>query len=201
MDLWSLYGIGMGEGSDTPISEQLGEKGPEQGEDAVLPDSDSKAVGELPRLHLGAGHYYWPGYINHDAEIDLWNLPYGDNSIAEIHAIHLFEHLPRLRVDAVLREWMRVLVPRGTLVLEMPSLDKMAQLILDGERNIRHTLLGIFGDPRDWDARPLMRHEWAWSNWELEAVLTNAGFAVEFAEPVFHLAKRDLRVIGRKNEY
>jgi predicted SAM-dependent methyltransferase len=136
--------------------------------------------------------------MNHDDDVDLWNLPYESESVDEIHCIHLFEHIPRLRVYELLHEWKRVLVPRGTLTMELPSLDKMAQMIVDGEENQRLTLLGIFGDPRDWDDRPLMRHEWAWTNKELRQVLSDAGFAVEFEEPVFHIQRRDLRVIGRK---
>lgn len=150
------------------------------------------------RLHLGAGHYWWPGYVNLDEETDLKALPYEDESVAEIHCIHLFEHLPRLDVPLFLAEWLRVLEPGGRLVMEMPSLDKMAQLIVDGETNIRFTLLGIFGDPRDWETRPLMRHEWAYTDAELQEVLTEAGFKVEFEEPVYHFIQRDLRVTGRK---
>ena len=155
------------------------------------------------KLHLGCGsrpgaRYWWPGYVNHDAEIDLLALPYEDNSVAEIHAIHLFEHLPRLDVEKYLKEWHRVIVPHGTLVMEMPCLDKMAELICKHEKNLRLTLLGIFGDPRDFDDRPLMRHQWAWTYDELTSVLTEAGFAVTFAEPVYHIAQRDLRVTGRK---
>ncbi|MDB4351929.1 methyltransferase domain-containing protein [Porticoccaceae bacterium] len=152
----------------------------------------------LPKLHLGAGHYHWPGFVNCDEETDLLKLPHEDEGVAEIHAIHLFEHLPRLDIEKYLAEWRRVLVPRGTLCLEMPSLDKMAQSIVNGEKNIRLTLLGIFGDPRDWDERPLMRHEWAWTEDELEYVLTSSGFKVEFADPIYHMNARDLRVIARK---
>lgn len=150
------------------------------------------------RLHLGAGHYKWPGWTNLDEETLLHLLPYEDGTVDEIACIHLFEHLPRLEVHEFLNNWYLKLVPHGTLIMEMPSLDKMAQLIVNGETNTRLTLLGIFGDPRDWEKRPLMRHEWSWTNVELEEVLTKAGFEVEFAQPVFHIKIRDLRVIARK---
>lgn len=163
-------------------------------------------MARLIRLHLGAGHYHWPGFVNLDKETDLRNLPYED--VDEIHCIHLFEHLPRWEIQKYLREWHSTLKEGGLLVMEMPSLDKIAQLILDGETNVRLTVFGIFGDPRDWQEdyptsparkkNPLMRHEWAWTNVELEEVLTKAGFEVEFAQPVFHIKIRDLRVIARK---
>lgn len=156
----------------------------------------------LSRLHLGSGRHYWPGWINvdlvdsADVQSDVKKLDFSDNSIDEIQGIHIFEHLDRLEVDDVLAEWHRVLKPGGRLVMEMPSLDKMAKLICEGETNVRLTLLGIFGDPRE--KSPYMRHQWAWTDEELYQVLTNVGFTVEFQPPVFHLPRRDLRVIGRK---
>ncbi len=152
--------------------------------------------GRVVRVHLGAGAYYWPGWINLDYETDLKNLDYDDGQVHEIHAIHLFEHFPRLEVDEYLIEWFRVLEPGGRLVMEMPSMDKIAKLIVEGEKNLRLTLLGIFGDPRD--SKPLMMHGWCWQNYELQEVLTKAGFSVEFTVPVYHIDKRDLRVIARK---
>lgn len=153
-------------------------------------------MGGICRLHLGAGQYFWPGWCNLDEETDLKALPYETGKVDEIQSIHLFEHLPRAEIAAFLDEWFRVLKPNGRLVMEMPSLDKMAQLIVDGETNIRLTLLGIFGEQY---GKPLMRHEWAWTNRELEEVLTTAGFEVEFEPPVFHIEARDLRVIGSKH--
>jgi ubiquinone/menaquinone biosynthesis C-methylase UbiE len=156
-------------------------------------DADDRII----KLHLGAGKYHWPcGWDNLDEETDLKALPYLDNSVDEIQAIHLFEHFHRTDVEAYLAEWHRVLRPQGRLVMEMPSLDKIARLIVGGETNIRLTMFGLFGDPRE--ASPLMLHKWAWSNAELESVLTEAGFAVEFEKPVFHIEKRDLRIVGRK---
>ena len=149
-------------------------------------------MARLHRLHLGAGDKYWPGWVNHDAEIDLKALPYEDGSVSDIQAMHLFEHLPRNDTEEYLREWYRVLCREGRLVMEMPSMDKIAQQIVDGETTPRLTLLGIFGDHRYRDE--LMMHHWCWQNWELEAVLVQAGFTVKFTNPVFHIERRDLRV-------
>jgi len=162
-------------------------------------------MGKVHRIHLGSGIYHWPGMDNVDAignpnvKADVRELEmYEDGSIDEVYAIHVFEHLPRLEVDGVLTEWCRILKPGGKLVMEMPSMDKIADLIHNGERNVRLTLLGIFGDPRD--KGPLMRHEWCWQRWELQELLERMGFDVEFVEPIYHIAARDLRVIGVKNE-
>lgn len=152
------------------------------------------------RVHVGAGDKYWPGFINCDAHGDqdfIWNVEdtekYPDLKADEIHAIHLFEHLPRLKVVDILKVWLQVLKPGGKLIMEMPCLDKIAKLITEGEQNTRLTLLGIFGDPRD--PKPGMMHQWSWQEWELKQVLEEAGFVdVEFMEPHFHIPKRDFRV-------
>lgn len=152
------------------------------------------------RLHLGCGvgtnEKYWPGFTNHDAEVDIKNLPYGDGEVDEIHLIHVFEHLPRTEIDEFLNEWKRVLKPGGLLAMEMPSLDKIAKLISDGATNPHLTLFGIFGDVRDEDV--LMHHRWCWGEFELAQVLS--GWDVTFPPPVYHIEKRDLRVEARREE-
>ena len=155
------------------------------------------------RLHLGSGRHPWPSNwvdIDLEGEVDIKHdvtkLPmFEDGSVDEIQAIHLFEHLPRLEVEIVLKEWKRVLKIGGKLVLEMPSMDKIAQLIVNGEKNLRLTLLGIFGDPRD---GALMQHQWCWTNDEIEELFKTCGLEVAFTEPVFHISDRDFRVEATK---
>ncbi len=155
------------------------------------------------RLHIGAGHYYWPGFTNvdyvgdQDLVTDITDLPYEDDSVDEIHGIHVFEHLQRYDAVKALNEWYRVLKPGGKLVLEMPSLEKIAQLIVDGEKNPRLTTMGLFGDPRDPNKH--MAHQWGWAADELLAEMWANGFDAEVLEPVFHLKKRDMRCVAIKN--
>lgn len=151
------------------------------------------------RLHVGSGDKHWPGWVNCDAfgdpdvVTDGRTLPFDDDTAEEIQAIHFVEHVPRLDVDRMIVDWRRVLKPGGKLVIEVPCLNKMAQLITEGERNIRLTLLGIFGDPRD--PKPGMMHAWAYTKEELRDILDQAGFThIEVKEPVFHMPKRDMRV-------
>jgi hypothetical protein len=156
------------------------------------------------RIHLGCGDKYWPGWVNvdeHANDVD-YNAPAYDLSAIpgcaeEIQCIHLFEHIPRLQVNEVLKHWYDKLDAGGRLVMEMPSMEKISRLILDGENNLRLTLLGIFGDPRD--GRPGMMHQWCWTTIELKQELDNAGFInTKFSEPLFHIPKRDMRVVTYK---
>lgn len=152
------------------------------------------------KLHLGSGDKYWPGFVNldkyssrADVHCEGTHLPHQPNTADELHAIHLLEHFHRLEAENALREWYRVLKPKGKLVLELPSLDKMAQRIVNGETNLRFTLLGLYGDPRE--TKPGMAHQWGWSMKELEMVLSDVGFVdVSLMEPKFHFPERDMRV-------
>lgn len=155
------------------------------------------------RLNVGCGDKYFPGFVNidrngdADVNCDAAPLPYEGDSATEIHAYHLIEHIHRKDVGDVLTEWFRVLKPGGKLVLEMPCLDKIAKLIVEGEKNVRLTLFGLFGDPRD--PKPDMMHQWCYSGAELTELLTGIGFTdVVVEEPVFHIAQRDMRVTAVK---
>ncbi len=160
-------------------------------------------MARLTRIHLGCGDKYWPGFKNvdlvgdPDIKSDIMELEIESGTVDEIHAIHLFEHIPRTKILAALKEWKRVLKKGGKLILEMPSMDKIAQHIVNGANNPRLTLLGIFGDPRE--ENPYMAHKWCYTNEELKAVLEKSGFSVVFEEPKFHIKRRDLRVSCRSD--
>ncbi len=156
------------------------------------------------RVHLGCGDKRWPGFVNvdlnddpvmgaPDVRADVRKMDFPDNHADELHAIHLFEHLPRMESDAVLSEWRRVLRVGGKLVIEIPCLNKIAQNIINGEKNLRLTVLGLFGDPMD--KKPDMMHKWCYSKDEIRSMLEGVGFRdVRVMEPKFHMPERDMRI-------
>ena len=154
------------------------------------------------RLNLGSGRHYWPNAVNidHDERADIVGsveeLNYPDESVDEIYAIHLFEHIPRVKAPEVLKEWRRALKMGGKLVIEVPCLNKIAAMIMEGEEKPTHTLFGIFGDVRE--ESPYMLHRWCYTAKEMSALMIEAGLSVEVSEPVYHFAKRDMRVTGVK---
>jgi SAM-dependent methyltransferase len=79
------------------------------------PDRPGKTlnVGAGSKMILGAGVLDLPGW---DAERDP--IPFGDESIANIYAIHFLEHISN-PVD-MLREFQRVLEPGGHLNIGLP---------------------------------------------------------------------------------
>ena len=159
---------------------------------------------DLVRIQVGAGLCHFPGnWVNcdrhgdQDVNCDAVPLPFPTDYADEIWAIHLLEHLHRAEAGPALYEWFRVLKPGGKLVLELPCLNKIAKLIVEGEKNMRLTTMGLFGDPRD--PKPDMLHKWCWSTDELTETLTGVNFErVTIQEPIFHIPARDFRVEAYK---
>lgn len=151
----------------------------------------------MKRLHIGAGDKYWPGFINvdfdgdQDVNCDITDLEFPNESVDEIHGIHVFEHLNRVDAQDAVKEWRRVLKPGGKLVLEMPCLDKIIGMINDGVTDTRMTLMGLFGDPRY--RNEYMQHRWCYSEDEIIRLMTALGFEASVTEPTYHFALRDMR--------
>ena len=145
------------------------------------------------RVNLACGEKHWPGFEN-VKEANLLELPYDDQSVDEIHLIHVFEHLPRGEIYVYLEEWKRALKVGGLLVIEVPCLNKIAEMVLAGETNPQKTLAGIYGNVFKDD--PYMWHRWCYTEWELKEVLKD--WEVEIMPPVFHYPERDIRAECRR---
>jgi predicted SAM-dependent methyltransferase len=166
------------------------------------------------RLNLGAGPKNWPGFVSVDLP-NNWSgvepdvaadvtgpLPFPDDHADEVHAYHLLEHIWRWKVADCLREWIRVLKPGGTLVLEMPCLDKIAKIIAHSiidrtPLNPRMTIWGLYGDPSYKSEE--MTHKWCYSYTELEEILTELGMVdITREQPQTHQKHRDMRMTAVK---
>ena len=109
--------------------------------------------GEAPRrLHLGCGSKHIPGFFH----IDLAPAPHvdlvapverlgfiADCSVELIYACHVLEHFDRRRFRKVLREWHRVLEPKGVLRLSVPDFAVCAAIYY--EQGLRDGLTGLIG--------------------------------------------------------
>jgi predicted SAM-dependent methyltransferase len=84
------------------------------------------------RLHLGCGARYLPGWvhvdaqhfehIDHQASIDNLSM-FADNSVDEIYACHVLEHIPRTKILSTLAEWNRVMKPNAKVRIAVPDWD------------------------------------------------------------------------------
>jgi predicted SAM-dependent methyltransferase len=96
---------------------------------------DDKSI----KLHLGCGEKFIPGFIHVDsrkfshidyvASADKLNM-FKDNSADLIYACHILEHFKRNQIEAVLKEWYRVLKPNGVLRLAVPDFEKLVEVYL-----------------------------------------------------------------------
>ena len=94
------------------------------------------------KLHIGCGTKNLPGWKHYDirrvddhidyigSADDLSIFP--DNSIEEIYACHLLEHFGRHKVDSVLGEWNRVLVPDGEIHIAVPDFEAIVKVYNNG---------------------------------------------------------------------
>jgi len=85
------------------------------------------------KLNIGCGSVYLEGWVNIDIESetadlihDMRNpLPYHDNSIDFIYNEHFIEHLSVDEGVGVMKEFHRVLKPRGVLRIATPDLRRV----------------------------------------------------------------------------
>jgi predicted SAM-dependent methyltransferase len=154
-----------------------------------------------PKLHLGAGPYRLPGWLNSDlisadVYLDVTRpLPLPDGAFAYAFAEHLIEHVPRTQAALLLGEVQRVLRPGGVLRLTTPDLAKVIALYRDENpvvsRDEYARFLGgevgrAYEQPAQLfnDLLRLWGHRHVYDEDDLAGALRAAGFAsVERVEP------------------
>jgi len=150
------------------------------------------------KLNLGSGNRPLEGYISvdlspkADVNCDIRKLPYEDNSVEEIIAIHVIEHFYKWEVLPLLLEWRRVLQPGGRLILECPNLAQAARYFLSGASD-QLSMWAFYGNPDLKDE--LHCHHWGYTPQSLVETLEQAGFKQCKALPAqFKIPDRDMRV-------
>ncbi|HUV49876.1 MAG TPA: tetratricopeptide repeat protein [Anaerolineae bacterium] len=139
----------------------------------------------IRKLHIGgkAFHPEWE-VINAvpaksvDHVGDAKNLSrFGDEIFLEIYASHVLEHFDYVsELDAVLKEWARVLQPGGKLYISVPDMDKLANLFLMKDKlNLQerfHVMRMMFGG----QTSAYDYHKVGFNREILETFLIKAGF-------------------------
>ena len=134
------------------------------------------------KLHLGCGLDRRSGYVNVDVRanvrpdrvMDVRDLSsIRDDSVEEILARDVLEHVGWREVDDVLAGWFRVLMPGGTLYLQLPNLRYLADRYLT-TGNTTEFVLWLYGG-QDY---PENSHRCGFDKDSLRAALRCAGFLV-----------------------
>lgn len=171
----------------------------------------------LLKLNLGCGDKILPGYVNVDIAESRGNVrpdvvcdlrclaSFSENTADEVLSVHTVEHFWRWEVLDVLKEWVRVLKPGGTMVLECPNLISACKEFLDNPDGAsgagvegQRTMWVFYGDPAWRD--PLMVHRWGYTPSSLAQLMSEAGLVNIRQEPAqFKLREpRDMRMVGEK---
>lgn len=170
----------------------------------------------IERLELGAGYNPTSGFTtldmnpacNPDIVGPAWPLDLPDNSVGEIRAVDVLEHISYHHSDEVLADWFRVLRPGGKIYIQVPDAAEVMKWYIEGEDatlidrtavngpvtpllGVAWRLLGGHDDGRyvkgsdDWR---LNAHYSLWSEDSLAEMLVSHGFNVD-----------DMRVNGHPN--
>lgn len=98
------------------------------------------------KLHLGAGPFCFPGWLNTDLhpqsdsiyELDASaKLPFDDCTFSVVFSEHLIEHMEYPSGARILREVYRVLRPGGYVRFSTPDLHRLVGLLLHNNDNVR----------------------------------------------------------------
>ncbi len=139
---------------------------------------------EPVKLNVGGGDRLGKerGYVNIDLrklpKTDLGatavSLPFSSGSVDEIVASDVFEHIGRHSTLAALREWHRVLRPKGILKIKTPNLRVLAQAYVEGRIDLREFDRKVYGNQEGDD--PANFHRSGTDRTTLEAILKSVGF-------------------------
>ena len=146
------------------------------------------------KLNLGSAGLLLPGYTSidlyddrADLQMDILKLDFEDNTIEEILASHVFEHLSPHYALPALQEWIRVLKPGGKLIMEMPDFEITCRRFLEEkDYNKKLEFMNIIFCPSHIvDGKPIegSNHLWGWWPESLYYHLNYAGYTnIEFKE-------------------
>jgi len=133
------------------------------------------------KLHIGCGKKYLKGYKHMDVigfehidyVCDARNLSMIENeSVAEIYACHVLEHVECNEVAAVLREWFRVLKAGGVIRLAVPDFESIMEAYLEHKDLMLLQGLLYGGQTYDYNF-----HHIAFDYSMLNGLLVDAGFS------------------------
>jgi predicted SAM-dependent methyltransferase len=104
------------------------------------------------KLNLGCSDRPVPGWVNVDVRrvagisvvADVRALPFRDGAFDLVRGSHVLEHFHTWDVPGALREWARVLRPRGWMMVCVPDFDWVVR-----QYRKDPSVLSVKGDPRD----------------------------------------------------
>ena len=127
------------------------------------------------KINIGYNNISSPGYINIPIEkfktksYVCTHLPFSDKSIELIETYNLLQFLPSTEFQKVLKEWWRVLIPGGRLIIEYSDIDYNVEK--NSENHVKR-FRNIFGLSKNKEAAKKRIYNFS----ELKKILKNCGF-------------------------
>lgn len=152
----------------------------------------NRYLDEKLKLNIGAGYLHIDGYLsldlyNETADIksDIINIPFKENSIEEIVSFHVLEHVLPTTVEEAIKEWYKLLMPGGKLIIELPNILAICDDFSKVNYGDKFTLLYyMYCNPQ------LLGHAHLYGWWpeSMYNLLYNFGFRdITFTRPQTHL--------------
>ncbi len=119
-------------------------------------------------IHIDAGDYEHLDYK------DITNLNFDNESVDLIYCSHALEYFDREQVGDLLKEWRRVLKPRGMLRLAVPDFESMVSLYTSGQYKLNNFLGPLYGKMKMGDKT--IYHKTVYDFASLQEILKQHGF-------------------------
>ena len=141
------------------------------------------------KLNVGSGGVEVPGYLSVDKYdtranilMDVLDLELPENSVEEILASHLFEHVNPYHSVELLKKWLKILKPGGKLIMELPNIEELCKDFVTANKQQRYGILnciyGAVNTKESGDKSEITSpHLWGWYPEMLYDHLGWAGFA------------------------
>lgn len=146
------------------------------------------------KLNLGSGAERVDDFVNldlydetADVRADICELPYANDSVDEILALQVIEHVHYAKSSQMFEEMYRVLKPGGFAIVETPDFDVVCRKVLE-EGLLEKWVWNIYGQyyrPHDkeryddWYENAASIHRNPWNHLRLCRICEPLGFTVE----------------------
>jgi len=140
------------------------------------------------KLNLGSGGVHIDGYLSVDLKdkrthilMDACKMTFKDNSVSEIIASHLFEHISPYKALDTLVHWKKILKPGCKLIMEMPDIEALCKAFINANKEQRYGFLncvyGAVNTTSEGEQSDITSpHLWGWYPEILFDLMSQAGF-------------------------
>ncbi len=132
-------------------------------------------------LLLGSGGQESVGFLNTDIDMfpnvdmqldaTIFPYPFEDNYFENVHNSHMIEHIQKDKVPDMIKEWYRILQPKGQCIVDVPDIEGGIVMYIEGEQEKALDL--IYGNTE----RDTQAHKWGWTYRTLAPLFIKAGFS------------------------